>query len=52
MAIPNGFFNLFCNVSAIIHRKFFQLAINNYFGTIFYIEEDKDGDIKIEDLYN
>ena len=52
LVIPNDIFNLFCNASEIIHRKFFQLTINNYLGTIFYLEEDKDGVIKIEDLYN
>ena len=52
LVTPNDIFNLFCNASEIIHRKFFQLAINNYLGAIFYIEEDKDGVIKIEDLYN
>jgi hypothetical protein len=52
LVTPNDIFNLFCNASEIIHRKFFQLTINNYLGTIFYLEEDKDGVIKIEDLYN
>ena len=52
LVTPNDIFNLFCNASEIIHRKFFQLTINNYLGNIFYLEEDKDGLIKIEDLYN
>ena len=52
LVTPNDIFNLFCNASEIIHRKFFQLTINNYLGNIFYLEEDKDGVIKIEDLYN
>ena len=52
LVTPNDIFNLFCNASEIIHRKFFQITINNYLGNIFYIEEDKDGVIKIEDLYN
>ena len=49
---PDNIFNLFCNASEIIHRKFFQLFIENYLGKIFYLEEDKEGNIKIEDLYN
>ena len=49
---PDNIFNLFCNASEIIHRKFFQITINNYLGNIFQIEEDKEGIIKIEDLYN
>ena len=52
LVTPNDIFNLFCNASEIIHRKFFQLTMNNYLGPIFYFEEDKDGIIKIEDLYN
>ena len=52
LVTPNDIFNLFCNASEIIHRKFFQLTVNNYLGNIFYFEEDKDGIIKIEDLYN
>ena len=52
LLIPNGIFNLFCNAAEIIHRKFFQIVINNYLGNIFYLEEDKEGNIKIEDLYN
>ena len=52
LVTPNDIFNLFCNASEIIHRKFFQITINNYLGNIFYIEEDKEGIIKIEDLYN
>ena len=52
LVTPNDIFNLFCNASEIIHRKFFQITINNYLGNIFYLEEDKDGVIKIEDLYN
>ena len=49
---PDNIFNLFCNAAEIIHRKFFQLTINNYLGNIFYLEEDKEGNIKIEDMYN
>ena len=49
---PDNIFNLFCNASEIIHRKFFQITMNNYLGNIFYLEEDKEGNIKIEDLYN
>ena len=49
---PNDIFNIFCNASEIIHRKFFQLTINSYLGKVFYVEEDKSGIIKIEDLYN
>ena len=52
LLIPDGIFNLFCNAAEIIHRKFFQIVINNYLGNIFYLEEDKEGNIKIEDLYN
>ena len=52
LVIPNDIFNLFCNASEIIHRKFFQLTVNKYLGPIFYFEEDKDGVVKIEDLYN
>ena len=52
LVTPNDIFNIFCNASEIIHRKFFQLTINNYLGNIFYLEEDKEGVIKIEDLYN
>ena len=52
LVTPNDIFNLFCNASEVIHRKFFQLTINNYLGNIFYLEEDKEGVIKIEDLYN
>ena len=37
LVIPNDIFNLFCNASEIIHRKFFQLTINNYLGTIYII---------------
>ena len=52
LVVPDNIFNLFCNASEIIHRKFFQMTINNYLGNIFYLEEDKEGNIKIEDLYN
>ena len=52
LSIPSDIFNIFCNTSEIIHRKFFQMAISHFLGNIFYIEEDKDGIIKIEDLYN
>ena len=49
---PDNIFNIFCNAAEIIHRKFFQITMNNYLGNIFYLEEDKEGNIKIEDLYN
>ena len=49
---PDNIFNLFCNASEIIHRKFFQITMNSYLGKIFYLEEDKEGNIKMEDLYN
>ena len=49
---PDNIFNLFCNASEIIHRKFFQITMNSYLGKIFYLEEDKEGNIKREDLYN
>ena len=52
LVVPDNIFNLFCNAAEIIHRKFFQITINNYLGNIFYLEEDKEGNIKIEDLYN
>ena len=52
LVVPDNIFNLFCNAAEIIHRKFFQMTINNYLGNIFYLEEDKEGNIKIEDLYN
>ena len=52
LLIPDNIFNLFCNASEIIHRKFFQLTFYNYLGNIFYLEEDKEGNIKIEDMYN
>ena len=51
LLIPDNIFNIFCNASEIIYRKFFQLTIYNYLGNIFYLEEDKEGNIKIEDLY-
>ena len=51
LLIPDNIFNIFCNASEIIYRKFFQLTIYNYLGNIFYMEEDKEGNIKIEDLY-
>ena len=52
LLIPDNIFNLFCNASEIIHRKFFQITMNSYLGKIFYLEEDKEGNIKMEDLYN
>ena len=51
LLIPDNIFNIFCNASEIIYRKFFQITIYNYLGNIFYMEEDKEGNIKIEDLY-
>ena len=52
LLIPDNIFNLFCNAAEIIHRKFFQITIEYYLGNIFYIEEDKEGNIKIEDMYS
>ncbi len=49
---PNDILNIFCNSAEIIHRNFFYLSIKKYLGEIFFVEEDKLGIIKIEDLYN
>jgi hypothetical protein len=49
---PIDIFNIFCNTAEIIHRKFFELCFNKYFGDFFYYEYDKDDLIRIDSLYN
>ena len=49
---PIDIFNIFCNTAEIIHRKFFEICFNKYFGDFFYYEYDKDDLIRIDSLYN
>jgi hypothetical protein len=49
---PTDIFNIFCNTAEIIHRKFFELCFEKYFGEFFYYEYDKDNLVLIESLYN
>ena len=49
---PNNIFNIFCNTAEIVHRKFFEICFNNYFGDFFYYEYNKDDLIRIDSFYN
>ena len=48
---PIDIFNIFCNTAEIIHRHFFEICFNKYFGDFFYYEYDKDDSIRIDSLY-
>ena len=49
---PVDIFNIFCNTAELIHRNFFEICFNKFFGDFFYYEYDKDDLIRIDSLYN